>query len=88
MCNCLTESKERVLEYMQNKYAGQLEIGSAECQNASMVIIEAKMVIRTYNDFSVEVTPIKKDGSLGKLRKQSMPMLHAYCPHCGLRYDQ
>ena len=88
MCNCLNVACEKVLQHFQAKHGEAAIVANPTCQNQDLVINKGSMTLRTYNTIAVDYTPRKKDGTLGKQKKLSMPVLHAYCPNCGLPFDE
>ena len=88
MCDCLKVACNQVLEHFKNKHGDDALLANPSCQNQDLIISKGSMQLRTYNTVEVDFTPKKKDGTLGKKRKLTMPVLHAFCPSCGQPFDK
>lgn len=85
MCKCLQEIEQKTLEMLREDRDGQISGG--KITNSHFPIIKNQFKDReTYSEFEYKLTPVKKDGTIGKTKTQTINIGHSYCPFCGEKY--
>lgn len=84
MCDCLEKAKDKILEHVrkQNDKTGKIDNGDFKNKGLSLNGGGWK----TYQPFEYEMQNIKKDGSMGAIRKHTVDMYHTFCPFCGKKH--
>lgn len=86
MCTCILDVEIKILAKVKETVAGEIKYGKLLQTHFPFNKGQLKSRV-TYTDFQYELAPLKKDGTIGKLKKQSIGISHAYCPFCGEKYD-
>jgi hypothetical protein len=85
MCKCITEIESKTFEAVQKQKEGEFTKGNIT--PSSFVIENNKFKARaTHSEYEFTFAPKKKDGTIGKAKKQSVNIIHTYCPFCGEKY--
>ena len=85
MCDCIKEAEGKILESIRENIQGEISGGKLLQTHFPIVKNQIKGRI-TYTEFQCTLTPTKKDGSMGKPKKQTVNISHAYCPFCGEKH--
>jgi hypothetical protein len=91
MCDCKSKNKETAIAYVEKKFDGKLQVSKekgAGLVNEGALLVPNKLLAVAFDEYEVWVQPKKRDGTLGNLRKQKVPFVHSFCPHCGVKYVQ
>jgi hypothetical protein len=85
MCECIKNNTAAAIAYLQENHGKEFQVNELGAGPVNMAgrLVENRLVSVGYEDYSVWVQPIKKDGSRGNSRKRLVPFIHSYCPHCG-----
>lgn len=86
MCNCLRKLEKKTFEVAKKRNEGEFSDG--KLLNCHFPIIDNQIKDRiTYSEFQFLFAPRKKDGSIGKVKKQTISISHTYCPFCGEKHS-
>lgn len=86
MCNCIKEIEAKTLDAVKEQKEGEYSEG--KLLNVCFILVKNKFTNRrTYNEYQFLFAPKKKDGTIGKEKKQTVNITHQYCPFCGEKYD-
>jgi hypothetical protein len=88
MCDCNKSNTAAAIAFLQEKHGEKFQVSElgAGLVNRGGRLVENRLVSVGYDEYSVLVQPIKKDGSRGTSQKRMVPVVHSYCPHCGEKY--
>jgi hypothetical protein len=86
MCDCIKTIESKTLDEVRKQKEGEYEGG--KLVNVCFLIVKNKFTNRrTYQEFEFQFAPMKKDGTIGKEKRQTVNINHSYCPFCGEKYD-
>lgn len=87
MCKCLKEIEEKTLEAVKSQKEGEFTKGNII--PSSFAFVGNKFKGRTtHSEYEFTFAPMKKDGTIGKPKKQTVNIMHAYCPFCGEKHPE
>jgi len=87
MCNCIKEIEEKTFEAVKEQKEGEFTKGNII--PSSFLIIRNKFSNRaTHSEYEFTFAPKKKDGTIGKPKKQTVNLIHKYCPFCGEKHPE
>lgn len=87
MCNCIKEIEQKTFETVKEQKEGEFSKGNIT--PSSFPIIDNKFKDRrTHSEYEFVFAPKKKDNTVGKPKKQSVNILHAFCPFCGEKHEK
>jgi hypothetical protein len=87
MCDCLKTIETKTMEVVKGQKEG--EVTDGKMLNTHFPFVKNSLKNRvTYNEFQFFFAPIKKDGSIGKPKKQTVSISHSYCPFCGEKHSK
>lgn len=85
MCKCIIEIESKTFDLVKEQKEGEFTKGNIT--PSSFIIIKNQFKNRrTHSEYEFTFAPKKKDGSIGKSKKQSVNIIHEYCPFCGEKY--
>jgi hypothetical protein len=88
MCECKKKNTEAAIAYLKENFSNKFQVSelAAGLVNEAGLRIDNRLVAVGFDQYSVWVQPIKKDGSRGNSKKHMVTFIHSYCPHCGEKY--
>lgn len=87
MCDCIKQLEKQTLELVKEQKEGEFTKGNIT--PSSFRIINNKFSDReTYSEYEFTFAPKKKDGTIGKAKKQTVNIIHKYCPFCGEKHPE
>lgn len=85
MCDCIKTIESKTLEMVKEQKEGEFAKGGIT--PSSFVIVDNKFnPRRTHSEYEFTFAPKKKDGTIGKPKKQTVNIIHSYCPFCGEKH--
>lgn len=85
MCNCIKDIEEKSFKAVSGQKDGDFKKGYL--LPVSFPIIKNKFLNRrTHSEYEFTFSPRKKDGTIGKPKRQTVNIMHQYCPFCGKKY--
>jgi hypothetical protein len=87
MCNCIINVEEKLIERVKETNQGEIE-GGKILQSHFHFTENGFGPRTTYSEFQFTLSPLKKDGTIGKPKKQTVNISHTYCPFCGKKHKQ
>lgn len=85
MCDCINQIESKTLDAVKEQREGEYSDG--KLLNVCFLIVKNKFTNRrTYSEFQLVFAPKKKDGTIGKEKKQTVDIQHTYCPFCGEKH--
>ena len=86
MCNCITEIEKKTFLLVQEQKEGEYEKG--HLTPAGFQIKKNSISARTTtSEYEFTFAPKKKDGTIGKPKKQTVTIVHSFCPFCGEKHN-
>lgn len=86
MCNCLKTIEGKTLEVVKGQSDGEFSGGKLIHSHFPISKNQIKGRI-TYSEFVFSFAPKKKDGTIGKVKKQTVSISHSFCPFCGKKHN-
>lgn len=87
MCNCITEIEKMAFDKVKQQNEGEFTKGALI--QTGFQIRNNKITDRTtISEYEFTFAPKKKDGTIGKPKKQTVNIVHSYCPFCGEKYPE
>lgn len=86
MCNCIKTIEEKTLETLRENNEGQFDKAEGLCCTQFPIVKGQFLDRQTYNEYQFLFSPIRKDGTVGKVKKRTVNISHTYCPFCGEKY--
>jgi hypothetical protein len=84
MCDCKQKNKDAATIFLKEKHGEKVKLGTiVSLVNESALKLENKLIAVGFDEYEVGGHPVKRDGSLGNLKRYRVPVIHSYCPHCG-----
>lgn len=87
MCDCLKKIEASMYEHTQ-KMNGEVSAGRIIQSQFPFSIKGGIKARTTYSEYEYKFAPLKKDGSIGKPKTQSINLGHNNCPFCGEKYEK
>lgn len=86
MRDCVKIIETKTMEVVKEQKEGEFTGG--RMLNTHFPIVNNTFKGRiTYNEFQFSFAPKKKDGTIGKVRKQIVSLSHSFCPFCGEKHN-
>lgn len=86
MCDCIKKIEEKSFETVKNQKEGEFEKGNLI--PSSFMIVKNKFTNRqTHSEYQFTFAPRKKNGTIGMPKKQTVNIIHQYCPFCGEKHQ-
>lgn len=85
MCDCIKKVEDKMKNHIQETANGETYDYKLLQTHFPFVKNTIKGRI-TYTEFQYMLAPIKKDGTTGKHKKQTVNISHSYCPFCGEKH--
>jgi hypothetical protein len=87
MCDCIKEIENKAFDKVKEQKEGEFSKGILT--PIHFPIVKNKFMDRqTYSEYEFTLAPKKKDGTIGKPKKQTVSIMHQYCPFCGKKYKK
>lgn len=75
MCDCIDELEKKMAEHLTETKAYKKPIKKVELKGKGFTLGGNSVSVRTKTDFEVTLD--------GQKKKDTVPVLHSYCPFCG-----
>lgn len=86
MCNCIKEIEDKSFEAVKTQKEGEFTKGNLIPTSFPIVANQFKNR-RTHSEYGFTFAQKKKDGTIGKPKKQTVNIMHQYCPFCGEKHE-
>jgi len=85
MCDCIKTIEDKTFEAIRDQKEGVFKKG--DLIPSSFPIVKNRFKDRqTHSEYEFTFAPKKKDGTIGKYKKQTVNIMHQYCPFCDKKY--
>ena len=90
MCNCITETEDKLFAHIKEKYPERTLVHDSEegLQNTAFTFgtEEDPGGTKLFIPFQYRYTFEKKNGATSAIKKESVNMFFTFCPFCGVPY--
>lgn len=79
-CTCISDIEKKILDRLIEKNKFNKPVKAVKMQGVVIQFGSNQAVLRTSNTLEIELE--------GQKKKQSINMLHGFCPFCGVKQEQ
>lgn len=88
-CNCIEEAEQNALKHLKESYpdknfSEELNRFNGTGMQNTLLSFGEDGGYRTYNEFKVESSFTKVNGTQSRPKKESVNIIHSFCPFCGV----
>lgn len=87
MCDCIKTLETKTLEMVKEQKDGEFTKGKITPSCYPVIDNQFKDRI-THSEYEFMFAPKKKDSTIGMPKKQTVSIMHSYCPFCGEKHSK